>query len=316
MHDDSINSTPNGRLPWQRLWQTFHMPLGGLVLQRGLRCSARAGKKLYHYGRSIAGWICMTTHAPALGLFCPQMEDRAEAKQLAEQWQLPLLEQWPQAGRVLVWQDGRLSLDTMGRGAPGPVLVDWTEPRARRRLQTSGRSQPLARAVGFKPGVTPRVLDATGGLGQDAFVLAWLGAEVDVLERSPVAAALLSDGLRRAADDAQLAAAAARMHLRWQDARSGLASWPEELRPDSVYLDPMYPEHGRTALSSRSMQAFQQVIGADEDAAELLPLAMQVARRRVVVKRPRKAAFLAGVQPFTQLVGESTRFDVYMILGA
>lgn len=263
----------------------------------------------------------------ACGLYCPAAQEREQAEQIAHAWGLPLLEQPAVAGLMLVWSMGRLTLNTVGRGAPGPVAVDWTEAKARRRLQTSGRAQPLARAVGFKPGLVPTVLDATAGLGQDAFVLAWLGASLTCMERSPVAAALLDDGLRRARAHPELQAAAQRMRLLWVDARSGLqmagAGMTEQgsatrtavARPDCVYLDPMYPDTGRSALSSKNMQAFQQVIGEDRDADALLQHALAVARRRVVVKRPRKAGFMAGEKPFTQLLGESTRYDIYMVWG-
>lgn len=271
------------------------------------------------------------------GLYCPAAEERGQAEQIAHAWGLPLLELPAASGLMLVWSMGRLSLNTVGRGAPGPVAVDWAEAKARRRLQTSGRAQPLARAVGFKPGHVPTVLDATAGLGQDAFVLAWLGASLICMERSPIAAALLDDGLRRARACPELQAAALRMRLLWVDALSGLqqlaqpgglqtvgADKPHDgaeaeiqaaARPDCVYLDPMYPDTGRSALSSKNMQAFQQVIGEDRDADALLQHALAVARRRVVVKRPRKAGFMAGEKPFTQLIGESTRYDIYMVWG-
>lgn len=247
------------------------------------------------------------------GLMAAAESHQETVSELAQHWHLPVLSTLPDAGHALVWDGQTLSLHTCGKGAPGPVRVDWADGRFRQRLKTSGRSQPLPRAVGFKPGVTPHVLDATAGLGQDAFVLAALGARVDCIERSPVAAALLSDGLRRARLDPALAETAQRLTLQYGNAAEVLQQWPTANRPDTVYLDPMYPDHGRSALSSRNMQAFQQVIGGDEDADILLERALAVATRRVVVKRPRKAPLLAGAKPFTQLVGESTRYDIYMV---
>ena len=44
----------------------------------------------------------------------------------------------------------------------------------------------------------PRVLDATAGFARDAFVLACLGCHVDLVERSPIMAALLRHGLEQA----------------------------------------------------------------------------------------------------------------------
>ena len=59
------------------------------------------------------------------------------------------------------------------------------------------------------------------------------------------------------------------------------------------------------------MAAFQVLVGGDEDADSLLPLALQVAQRRVVVKRSRHAPVLAGIKPGLVMEGESTRFDIY-----
>lgn len=52
--------------------------------------------------------------------------------------------------------------------------------------------------------MTPNVLDGTAGLGRDAFVLASLGCKVQMVERHPVVAALLDDGLKRAKSDPEI----------------------------------------------------------------------------------------------------------------
>lgn len=94
-----------------------------------------------------------------------------------------------------------LQLQLLEAQAPGPVRVDFVEGAAAHRRQFGGGSgQMIAKAVGIQPGVRPRVLDATAGLGRDAFVLATLGCEVSLIERQPLIAALLEDGLSRAAD--------------------------------------------------------------------------------------------------------------------
>ncbi|GHM54843.1 hypothetical protein ECZU51_35130 [Escherichia coli] len=54
----------------------------------------------------------------------------------------------------------------------------------------------MAKAVGIKGDYLPDVVDATAGLGRDAFVLASVGCRVRMLERNPVVAALLDDGPR------------------------------------------------------------------------------------------------------------------------
>ena len=74
---------------------------------------------------------------------------------------------------------------------------------------------------------------------------------------------------------------------------------------------PMFPERGKTAKVKKSMAFFHHLVGSDDDAAALLPLALATARYRVVVKRPRHAPPLADMEPGLCFEGKSTRFDVY-----
>ncbi|GAB3258872.1 class I SAM-dependent methyltransferase [Chitinimonas naiadis] len=246
-------------------------------------------------------------------MFCTTPARLPYAEALALRYGLMLVAALPEQGHALVLDESRLLLHTLGRGAPGPVGVDLAGGAADwRRKHGGGRGQGVAKACGLKGGATPRVMDATAGLGRDAFVLASLGCEVDMLERSPLAAALLEDGLLRGREDAGVAEIAARMRLHHGSAVATMQAWSGE-QPEVIYLDPMFPEtKTKSALSKKEMQAFQQVVGPDEDADVLLAPALALARSRVVVKRPRHAPLLAGVKPSYSLEGESVRFDCYI----
>ena len=102
-----------------------------------------------------------------------------------------------EAGALVLYLDDQgISLGETGKKAPKPVQVDFVGGKAAHRRQYGGgKSQLIAKAVGLKTGVKPRVLDATAGLGGDAFVLAGLGCDMLMMERHPVVAALLQDGI-------------------------------------------------------------------------------------------------------------------------
>lgn len=207
-----------------------------------------------------------------------------------------------------------LVLQHTGKGVPGPVLADFLHGKADyRRKHGGGRGQLIAKAVGIGKRSQPlTVLDATAGLGQDAFVLATLGAHVSLLERSPVVAALLRDGIERLSGSEEGRQLAQRMSLTEADSAQWLRAQPGPVA-DIVYLDPMFPHRGNSARVKKEMTAFQALVGGDEDADELLAQALAKARFRVVVKRPRKAPTLAGPEPELVLSGRSTRYDVYTL---
>lgn len=203
-------------------------------------------------------------------------------------------------------------------GKHGRIQVDFCAGgAAHRRLYGGGNGQLVARAAGVSGKIQPSIFDATAGLGGDGFVLACLGCTVTLMERSPVAFALLQDGLARARrfaeeQDAELAAVLARVQLLPGDSIAYLCAQPAAVA-DVIYLDPMFPERRKAAAVKKEMQAFHTVVGEDADAQALLAAALAKAYHRVAVKRPRHAPAIAGAPVSYTLEGKSSRYDIYAL---
>ncbi|MGJ8585845.1 MAG: class I SAM-dependent methyltransferase [Marinosulfonomonas sp.] len=182
-----------------------------------------------------------------------------------------------------------------------------------RRRFGGGRGQALPRAIGMKSGKTPDIVDATAGLGRDAFLLAALGARVTLIERSDQMHSLLADGMARAKEQGgELAEIMDRMVLLHGDAKTLLPG----LSPEVVLVDPMHPPRGNSALVKKEMRLIREIVGVDADAEELMQAALSTARKRVVLKWPAKAAPLPGLRAAShQIMGKSTRYDVFMCTG-
>ncbi len=235
----------------------------------------------------------------------------AKALELAHRLHLEIIEQ-PQEnyeGFLILEEDG-LSLKLQSTPKLNAIKVDFLKGANAHRSQFGGgKSQLIAKAIGLKSKPYPTILDATAGLGRDAFVLAALGCTITLLERSPIIATLLKDGIERAqaAEDP----AALKMQFIHDDAIEYLAK-SGVLKPDVIYLDPMFPDEEKSALVKKEMRILRATVGDDQDSAQLLKLALEAAGKRVVVKRARYAPVIEGQAPDYQLKGKSTRFDVYL----
>ncbi len=238
---------------------------------------------------------------------------QSQAELLAQQLGLPCVDM-PQSQYeyLLVLTEERLELHAQCLPRLAPIYVDFVAGKlAHRRLFGGGRRQLISRAVGLHKEKNLKILDLTAGLGRDAFVFASLGAEVMMLERSPIISALLADGLRRAQQCDWLQNL--NLKLTPQDAQPYLASLKPGGFPDVIYLDPMYPEAKKSAQVKKEMRMLRAIVGADTDAPGLLGLALTKVRRRVVVKRAKMADYLAEIVPSFSLKGASSRFDVYLV---
>ena len=237
--------------------------------------------------------------------------DQMQAQCQMERWGGVIVQAPPTDRAYLQQADGGLSLVFPTNPQWQPLQVDFTTKAWRYRLQhASWRKEQVARAVGLGSNASACVFDATAGIGQDTFILAHLGAEVVCTERSPVIAALLDDGLVRA--QAAGLKAADRITLCPGGAIKTMQA--QACQPDMVYLDPMYPgREEQSARQKKSLRMLRDIVGEDLDAAELLQPALQIAKKRVVVKRPKGAGYLADVTPQFSQTGSSSRFDIYLV---
>ena len=83
----------------------------------------------------------------------------------------------------------------------------------------------------------------------------------------------------------------------------------EEIIPDIIFLDPMFPKRQKSALVKKKFQLLQQLEQPCADETELLRAAMGVHPRKIIIKRPLKGPYLAGVKPDYSISGKSIRYD-------
>jgi len=220
------------------------------------------------------------------------------------------------------------------------IAIDFIHGKGIRRAREANfKSQPLARALGLQKlrkhhDQTPTVIDATAGFGTDGWMIASLGCKVRLLEASPVLATMLTHALNKALTTAltnahNSAHAAALNNTNGNYNKGNPAHNISVINTDSVqylndndnagadiiYLDPMYPPTRSKALVKKGMQLLHDLIGPDNNGAQLLSTALNRAKYRVVVKRPRGAPPLNGAMAFAGQISDvqstNTRYDIY-----
>jgi 16S rRNA (guanine1516-N2)-methyltransferase len=194
----------------------------------------------------------------------------------------------------------------------GELRVDFVSGAvAHRRRFGGGRGQALAKAMGLRAGKTPMIVDATAGLGRDSFLLASLGAQVVMIERSEKMHSLLVQGMDRAfKEGGEFREIIGRMTLLKGDAKDLLP----EMSSEAILLDPMHPPRKNSALVKRELRQVREIVGADDDAVDLVRVALKNARNRVVLKWPAKVDPIEGIRTCShQIHGKSTRYDVFMV---
>lgn len=137
-----------------------------------------------------------------------------------------------------------------------PLVIDFFEGDLARRARQA--NETLAKAVGASKGL--HVVDATAGLGRDAFLMSAAGARVTAIEANSTLGFFLTQNAKKT-DLTVLQGHA-------QDLIPDLA-------PDVVYLDPMFPHRRKSAAvggESLFLQAFASVADLEEQ-AELLDCA-------------------------------------------
>eukprot|EP00977_Amphora_coffeiformis_P009869 scaffold2276_cov160-Amphora_coffeaeformis.AAC.7 len=233
--------------------------------------------------------------------------------------------------------------------ATKPFFIDFNPESSVRLSQRVQSGDLLVKAASPKDA---HILDLTAGLGQDSLLLAMAGAkQVSMVERDPIVATLLADGLRRLhvlseqgndnVTRERTTCLLRRLSLKPGESidmireLASSATWPDKA-PDIVYLDPMFPARKKSASVKKNIQLLHGILESQdvdesarlEEEALLLQLSLGIARRKVVVKRPIHAPTLGqgdgGVatqktelpMPSYDIRGSINRWDVLSVYQA
>ncbi len=265
--------------------------------------------------------------------------DCAYAEALAAHLKTTLLHTTPDAP---VW----LSVDAAGLSlTDGDQAMRGDFTKLQKRLQYHNLTHELlVKATKVKGRENLRVIDATAGMGEDSLLLAAAGCEVTLFEQDPVIAALLQDTMRRALEEATLHEIVMHMQLVEGDSighlrRLGEAATGSDVqegdvghdcptltasaatktgsdealkRPDVIYLDPMFPERQKSGLVKKKFQLIHYLEAPAENEEALMQAALAARPFKIVVKRPAKGPYLAGLKPSYSLDGKAIRYDCYV----
>jgi 16S rRNA (guanine1516-N2)-methyltransferase len=242
------------------------------------------------------------------------MTDQAQA--LAASARVSCIDAWPNPDHmplVVVLEKGRVGLARTENEGREQLVIDFCNGALRWRVEhNAGGGLAVARACGVRPGRAVRVVDLTAGLGRDAWVLASRGAQVLMIERAWPLAFMLEQAIKALVGDTASGVMPA-LSVHCEDALDWLAR-QKEVDADVLYLDPMFPGRKKSAAVKKDMAILHTLLGdtRQEDNDTLMHAAM-AARGvgKVVVKRPAKAPWIAGIKPASSLSGKTLRFDIY-----
>lgn len=232
------------------------------------------------------------------------------ARAYAHQNKLPIINEIPGWGGLCLYLDkSGWSLIEAKQGT-----LDYKSefrPTLEAKYAAQGRD-PLIKAMGK----ASTILDMTAGWGVDALHIASSGRSVIAVERDPRIYLLLHQAVVGAV------AFAAPGSLAFLNMDSAAADFPRRLAIalqagqafDLVYLDPMFTgKDAKRAKSKKPMSIMQQLVPSPEAGNEsaLFANAMQIAQKRVVVKRALKAPYINGQVPQGSIKSKLLRFDLY-----
>ena len=178
----------------------------------------------------------------------------------------------------------------------------------KRLKQSNLQKEMLIHAVKIKGEKEKLIaIDATAGLGEDSILLAAYGYNVELYEKNPIISELLKDAMERAEKISELKDIIGRMKVHNED--SIIAMQNLKYKPDIILLDPMFPERTKSALIKKKFQILHKIENPCSDENEMLSSAIKANPKKLVIKRPLKGEYLAGVKPDYSLKGSSIRYD-------
>ena len=172
------------------------------------------------------------------------------------------------------------------------------------RIKNFQRESHLKKAIGYGGESSKKILDCTGGLGHDAFILALLGQNVTVVDKNKGLCILFELALESLPQTSYFQEAKERITIINDDS----ASFVDKLfNYDVVYIDPMFKDRGAAGRSG-IMSLISDYLDDFTDVSDVL---IRSKFNRMVIKRQKQFKQSGNISPSFILSGKSINFHVF-----
>lgn len=237
-------------------------------------------------------------------IYCAQEQYIEEATQLSVELNLKLTKKIEEINTTyIVYNNDQIGL--LNKKISNTIWYLDLNKTAKKLTINNLKKHPLSQAVGLKNKAC-LVYDLTAGFMKDSVFFAALGHNVVASEINPIIFSIISKANEKLKQETDLN----NIKVILQDGEDLLHT---NEQPDIIYIDPMFPTSSKSALAKKSMQFLQHITNTQQaDYTSLLELAIETAKKKVIVKRPQKGPYLSGIKPSIEISSkQSTRYDVY-----
>ena len=211
-------------------------------------------------------------------------------------------------------EDGALEVFDPRFPKSKPFRIPWDDSKFQKKIADSLSRRALALRAVLGNEKTARVLDTTLGMGEDALLFLSAGCSVTGVERNPILQKLWLDAAFRMHENESWSDRGKRFQLMAFDSIQFLKKI-EKNSFDVLYVDPMFPRQGKTALPRRELWTLRALTGDDMDSLDLVHAALACFDRgavnRVVIKHPDLGGIKIDRKPSGEIKGKTVLFQIF-----
>ena len=233
------------------------------------------------------------------GIKVLNLSTQKRAKKLSEKYNVPLINS--ESAETYV------SIDDQSILHSGNYKLEnsFSEGKFRARISQYQGESLLKKAIGWQSTSQKHILDTTGGLGHDAFILALLGQKITVLEKNTGLCILIEEALNNLPKLPYFNNARNNISIINKDSRAFLTS-AEHF--DVIYIDPMFNSDKKLKRSKQMEFLANYLAEYDDPSIDFY----QTKFKRMVIKKEFRSSSGIKDDPAISFKGASIKYDVYL----
>lgn len=221
------------------------------------------------------------------------------AKNLSSKYKVPLL--GSELSEIYIYLDNPTTLCFGSE----KLVNTFNKGKFYSRITKFQNESLLKKAFALQLTKPKKILDTTGGLGHDAFILALLGQKVTVVEKNKGLCILLEEALNQLPDLSYFNDAANNITINNDDSRTFLDSANDF---DVIYIDPMFNSNKKLKRTKQMEFLDQYLHEYDNPSVDFFKSDF----KRLVIKKELRAPASIKDSSAISFKGSSIRYDVYI----